>query len=101
MVIILTNMRCEDFFSTKPLKALEEAIHKGLKNITGEPVNWVRICWRRFIKRETYKIFYKESMEVQNTWFISLSGKTKELQQNKIDTMIQEFTSYFNKIHIF
>ena len=39
-------------------------------------------------------MFYKESMEFQNTCFITLSGKTKE-QQNKIDTIIQKCTVPF------
>lgn len=64
---ILTKMKREDFFSTKPL---EEAIHKRLKNTSGEPVNWLRICWMRFIKSEPYKMFYKESMEVDKEFKI-------------------------------
>uniref|UniRef100_A0A1B0FA47 Uncharacterized protein n=1 Tax=Glossina morsitans morsitans TaxID=37546 RepID=A0A1B0FA47_GLOMM len=58
---ILTKMKREDFFSTKPL---EEAIHKRLKNTSAQPVNWLRICWMRLAKSEPYKMFHKESMEV-------------------------------------
>ena len=40
-IFILTKMKREDLFSTKPLK---EAIHRRLKNTSDEPVNWQRIC---------------------------------------------------------
>uniref|UniRef100_A0A1B0B9T7 Uncharacterized protein n=1 Tax=Glossina palpalis gambiensis TaxID=67801 RepID=A0A1B0B9T7_9MUSC len=56
-----------DFFSTKPL---EEAIHKRLKNTSGEPVNWLRIYWMRFIKSEPYKMFYKEFTKVDTQFKI-------------------------------
>ena len=54
-------MKREDFFSITPL---EEAIHIRLKSTSGEPVILLRICWMRFIKTKPYKMFYKESMEV-------------------------------------
>ena len=38
---IFTKMKREDFFSTTPL---DEAIHRRLKNTSGEPVNWLRRC---------------------------------------------------------
>ena len=54
-------MKREDLFSTTPL---EEAIHRRIKDTSGEPVNWLRTYWMRFIKSKTYKMFYKASMEV-------------------------------------
>ena len=66
---ILTKMKREDFFSTTPL---DEAIHRRLKNTSGEPVNWLRRCCMWFIKSKPYKMFYKESMEV-NAVFIILN----------------------------
>lgn len=56
---ILNEMRQEDFVSTK---LLEDAIFKRVKNSDGESVNWLRICWMRFVRNEPYKIFYKTSM---------------------------------------
>ena len=52
-------MRQEDFVSTK---LLEDAIFKRVKNSDGESINWLKICWMRFVRNEPYKIFYKTSM---------------------------------------
>jgi len=52
-------MRQEDFVSTK---LLEDAMFKRVKNSDGESINWLKICWMRFVKNKPYKIFYKTSM---------------------------------------
>jgi len=52
-------MRQEDFVSTK---LLEDAIFKRVKNSDGESINWLKICWMRFVRNKPYKIFYKTSM---------------------------------------
>ncbi|EFN60835.1 hypothetical protein EAG_12164, partial [Camponotus floridanus] len=56
---IVNEMRQEDFVSTK---LLEDAIFKRVKNSNGESINWLKICWMRFVRNEPYKIFYKISM---------------------------------------
>ena len=38
---------------------------------------------------------YGSEYRVQSTWFVTLSGKTKEVQQNKISTIIQNCTLHF------
>ena len=57
---LVHEMKSEDFYSTKPL---EEAILKRTKNTDGETVNWLNICWIRFLRNAPYKLFYKTSME--------------------------------------
>jgi len=52
-------MRQEDFVSTK---LLEDAMFKRVKNSDGESINWLKICWMRFVRNKPYKIFYKTSM---------------------------------------
>ena len=47
-------MRQEDFESTK---LLEDAIFKRVKNSDGESINWLKICWMRFVRNEPYKSF--------------------------------------------
>ncbi|KAI4482021.1 hypothetical protein M0804_009040 [Polistes exclamans] len=56
---IVNEIRQEDFV---PTKLLEDAIFKRVKNSDGELVNWLRICWMRFVRNEPYKIFHKTSM---------------------------------------
>lgn len=70
---IVTEMKQEDFVSTK---LLEDAIFKRVKNSDGESVNWLRICWMRFVRNEPYKIFYKTSMnENENFKVLNLSPR--------------------------
>ena len=54
-------MRQEDFVSTK---LLEEATFERLKNSDGESINWLKICWMRFVRNESYKILYKTLMNI-------------------------------------
>uniref|UniRef100_A0A1A9ZAL8 Uncharacterized protein n=1 Tax=Glossina pallidipes TaxID=7398 RepID=A0A1A9ZAL8_GLOPL len=78
-------MKREGFFSTKPL---EEAIHTRLKDTSGELVNWLRICWMRFTKSEPYKMFYKESMEVDTEFkildLLPCRGRPKNFDKIKL-----------------
>lgn len=66
-------MRQENFVS---MKLLEDAIFKRIKNSDGESVNWLRICWMRFVRNKPYKIFYKTSMnENENFKVLNLSPR--------------------------
>lgn len=57
---ILNEMKQEDFISTR---LLEEAVYKRSKNTNGEKINWLQICWMRFLRNEPYKILYKTTMD--------------------------------------
>ena len=53
----------------------------------------------RFIKGKYYKTLYKESKEEDTEFKFDLlyfRGKPKELQQNKINTIVQKCPSHFN-----
>ena len=51
----------ENFVSTKNL---QNAIKKQIRrNTNGEKVNWLQICWMRFLKSAPYAILYKTSMK--------------------------------------
>nr|XP_012148112.1 PREDICTED: uncharacterized protein LOC105663491 [Megachile rotundata] len=58
---ILHEMKRENFVS---IKNLQNAIKKQTrKNSNGEQVNWLQICWMRFLKSAPYTILYKTSMK--------------------------------------
>lgn len=58
---ILHEMKRENFISTKNL---QNAIKKQIKkNTNGEQVNWLQICWLRYLKSAPYTIFYKTTMK--------------------------------------
>lgn len=57
---ILNEMKQEDFISTR---LLEEAVYKRSKNTNGEKINWLQICWMRFLRNGPYKILYKTTMD--------------------------------------
>lgn len=58
---ILHEMKRENFVS---IKNLQSAIKKQIrKNTNEEKVNWLQICWMRFLKDAPYTILYKTSMK--------------------------------------
>ena len=61
---ILYEMKRENFISTKNLQnAIKtEQIEEQIKNTNREQVNWLQICWLRFLKIAPYTIFYKTTM---------------------------------------
>lgn len=68
-------MKQEDFVVST--KLFEDAIFKRVKNSNGESINWLKICWMRFVRNEPYKIFYKTSMNENENFspgFITTSG---------------------------
>ena len=53
-------MKRENFVSTK---ILQNAIKKQIRrNTNGEKLNWLQICWMRFLKSAPYTILYKTSI---------------------------------------
>lgn len=47
-------MKQDDFISTR---LLEVAVYKNKK------INWLQICWMRFLRNEPYTILYKTTMD--------------------------------------
>ena len=56
----VNEMKQENFISTR---VLEEVFYKRSKNTNGVKINWLQICWIRFLRNESYKILCKTTMD--------------------------------------
>ncbi|KYQ50443.1 hypothetical protein ALC60_10456, partial [Trachymyrmex zeteki] len=81
---ILNEMKQEDFISTR---FLEDAVFKRVKNSNGETINWLKICWMRFLRNEPYKIFYKISMD-ENAEFKILDLLPRRGRPRKFENIV-------------
>ena len=94
---ILTKLKREDLFFDNNNNA--ELLQRKLKNTSGEPVNWLRICWMRFIKSKPYKIFYKVSMELTAEFkilnLLPCRGRPRNFNEIKLTPLYKNVHPFF------
>ena len=85
-------MKRENFVSTKNL---QNAIKKQIRrNTNGEKVNWLQICWMRFLKSAPYTILYKTSMKEKEFKTVNLlptrPGRPRKFEKIALAPLYQD-----------